>query len=44
MLKSVKFVTKGLKINMQKIKYIVELEFAAIIKVNIEVLHIEYVI
>ena len=38
------FIGKGLKINMLKIKKIVKLEIIAIIQVNIEVLHIPYVI
>ena len=38
------FVKKSLKINMLKIKYIVNLEIIVIRTVNIEVLHTAYVI
>ena len=38
------FVKKKLKINMRKIKNIVKLETVVIVQVNIEVLHIAYVI
>ena len=44
MQKYIIFVKKNLKMNMIKIKSIVKLGFIVVIQVNIEVLHIAYVI
>ena len=43
-MQNVVFVKKDFRINMQKINNIVTLEIIVIIQVNIEVLHIAYVI
>ena len=43
-MQNVVFVKRDFRINMQKINNIVTLEITVIIQVNIEVLHIAYVI